>query len=227
MQIGTVTRPLAAAVLLAAAASAHAFDYLRLDLGLSTSTGANIRDRDFAADRMICGDAACATPGSISDVGNSPFIDFGVGWNLQQNFRADVVAYFRGWYKLDDTMPDGKHFKADVSSWSLMLNVYYDYPLAPYTWKPYVGVGVGVAANKVHGFNVSGSGGPSGTESGMAYAAMLGVLIPIPGNRRLDLGYRYADLGKIGTNSGTVGSQTYQGFEGKLKAHELFVGVLF
>ena len=55
---------------------------------------------------------------------------------------------------------------------------------------------------------------------------------PLPSRQVLDIGYRYADLGKLGTSSGNLSDGAgnllpTSGFTGKLRAHELLVGMRF
>jgi opacity protein-like surface antigen len=223
-----------AAALLAAAGSVQAVDYFRVDVGHSTSTGAGIRDRNFTLDGVICADAACTTAGSIDDVGNSAIFSGGLGWRFGTDWRVDATLAYRGGYNLNASIPDGTTVKGDVTSLSAMLAGYRDFSLS---WgKPYVGAGIGYAKNEVSDLKF-GSGGltsdaPGGTKSGLAWAVMTGIGLPISPSLTLDLGYRYTDLGKLASGSGNVtlggvAVGTYQGFEGRLKAHEISVGVRF
>jgi opacity protein-like surface antigen len=184
----------------------------------------DFQDKDFARDGVICGDAACATPGKISTL-NSPLVGGGVGWRLSRKLRADATITYRGWYRENRVMPDGTNLKIPAKSWSGMLNGYYDFP---FTWgTPYVGAGFGFGTNRVddiHG-DLQASGG---TKSGRAWALMAGVSVPISSLlQAMDFGYRYVDLGHLETSAGPLTggrTPTYSGASGKLKAHELTVG---
>jgi opacity protein-like surface antigen len=116
-----------------------------------------------------------------------------------------------------------------------MANGYWDFTV-PWPVKPYVGVGLGWASNKVD--DVEGNDGgfifkvPGGTKSDVAWALMAGVSWPINPTLTLDIGYRYSDLGKIETDSGNitfggVPVGTYSGASGKLQAHKLMIGLRF
>jgi opacity protein-like surface antigen len=222
---------------LAASSAAQAQLYYRVDTGYSKSTGADIQDKNFALDGIICGDAACNTPGKLKDVGSSIILGLGAGYRFNSNIRGDVTLAYRPSYKLDasDGSSPPVKFKADVNSLSLMANGYYDFPMA--AWIPYVGAGLGFAQNKVGTISFSDSTGlagtaPGGTKSGLAWAVMAGAGIPLPNNLTLDVGYRYIDLGKLETASGNVtvagfGTFPYSGAAGKLRAHELTLGVRF
>jgi opacity protein-like surface antigen len=120
-----------------------------------------------------------------------------------------------------------------------MLNAYYDFNL---TWgRPYVGAGIGFASNKID--SIVNSGGalgafsataPGGTSTGLAWAVMGGISFPINPTLTLDVGYRYIDLGDIESDSGSLScapaacpGATYSGLSGKLRAHELMIGLRF
>jgi opacity protein-like surface antigen len=229
---------LGASMLLAAGASAAADLYWRVDGGYSMSSNANIRDNNFALDGFICGDPVCNTPGELNDVGNSFVIQGGLGWRLNPNTRVDVTLGYRGSYELDDGDAFPSDFKADITSWALMANGYYDFSL---TWgKPYVGAGLGIAMNKID--TITNSGGalapqsfaiPGGSSSGLAWALMAGISFPLSPTMTLDLGWRYIDLGDIESDAGTIvctpacGTDPYSGMSGKLRAHELMIGLRF
>jgi len=225
-----------------AAGAAQAQLYYRVDTGYSKSLNADIKDQNPDSPQ-ICGDAPCATPGTLEKaVGSSVILSAGVGRRFNPNWRADVTLGYRGGYKLDDSEKSvlANHFKADVKSLALMANVYRDFPLA--AWTPYVGVGLGVAQNKIGTISLSledGSGStgtaPGGTKTGLAFAFMVGAGFPL-GGLTLDVGYRYIDLGKIESGTGdiimndiTFGVTTtpYAGVTGNLRAHELTVGLRF
>lgn len=230
-----------AGAMLVFAATSHAADlYWRVDGGYSMSTDANIRDNNFAANGFICGDPACNTAGELNEVGSSFVLQGGVGWRFNQNFRIDGTLGYRGWYELDDSDQFPSDFKGDISSLSLMLNAYWDFSLAAWSGKPYVGAGIGIASNKMDSITNSGGalGGfsfsmPGGTTTDRAWAVMAGFRFPLSPAMTLDVGYRYIDLGKIESDAGTVtcspacGVAQYSGMSGKLRAHELMIGVAF
>ena len=139
---------LVAAPTMAAAGFAQAQIYGRVDAGWSTSHSSDIQDRNFAADRTICADAACTIPGTIDDVGSSGLVSGGVGWRFNPNFRSDVTLGYRGWFKIDETTPGSVNIKADVKSLALMLNGYYDFNMSS-SFDFYIGAGIGAAANKL------------------------------------------------------------------------------
>lgn len=219
--------------------TAQAQLYYRLDTGYSKSLRANIQDQDPDFPQ-ICGDALCM-PGRLDGaVDSSVVLSSGVGRHFSRNVRGDVTLGYRGGYKLDDSdnFSPSNHFKADITSLALMANVYRDFPSAVVT--PYLGVGIGVVHNRIATISLEdgvGSTGtaPGGKKIGLAFAFMAGAGIPL-GDSTLDVGYRFIDLGKVESGSGdiimdniVVGVTTtpYAGATGKLRAHELTVGLRF
>lgn len=234
-----LSRLAVSAFMLTAAGTVQAQLYWRADIGYSSATDAEIKDVNFASDQFICGNAACTVPGQLDDIGSAFVIGGGVGWRFNQNFRVDGTVAYRTGYKLDDSDAFPSNFKADITSWNLMANGYYDFPLA---WgKPYVGAGIGWASNKID--DIVNSGGalgplsitvPGGTKSGFAWALMAGVGIPLSPTLTLDIFYRYTDLGDIASDSGVAScapvacpGATYSGAKGKLRANELMIGLRF
>lgn len=218
--------------------AALAQTYWRVDTGYSWSRDADIRDKNFALDGVICGDPACTVGGKLDDVDNSWILGAGVGYRFNPNVRGDVTLGYRGGYNINGTdlgVPPTT-FSGDVSSTALMLNGYYDFQ--PLTWgTPYIGAGIGWARNKVDsitgtilGFSATV---PGGTKTDFAWALMAGVSFRLNPTVTLEVGYRYIDLGKIETDFGPVTTVpafpglTYSGASGKLKAHELTVGLRF
>jgi opacity protein-like surface antigen len=118
------------------------------------------------------------------------------------------------------------NYKANLSSYDVLANVYVDLG----TWSsvtPYVGAGVGLSfghystsSTYIQGngssYNVSytSQGGStttedfdrtgSGTYYNFAWALMSGVGIDVYSHTKLDIGYRYLNLGKISGISGTL-----------------------
>jgi opacity protein-like surface antigen len=237
---GILAKLALAASMALAATAAHAQLYGRVDLGFSSALDAGIRDKNFAADGFICGDPGCNSGMALDDVGTSGVLSAGVGWRFNRNFRTDLTIGYRGGYVLDDSDRFPSNYDADIVSTSVMLGAYWDFVTGGAA--PYFGVGIGWAQNKIDeivnsGFPGLGSAAvflPGGTWSGMAWSLMAGVAIPLGGRATLDLGYRFIDLGEIESDSGPItctpsctGAGTYSGLSGKLRAHELMIGVRF
>jgi opacity protein-like surface antigen len=227
----------AAAAMALATATAHAQFYGRVDIGFSSAQDAGIRDKNFARDGFICADPGCNSGMELNNVGESGVLSGGVGWRFSQNFRADLTIGYRGGYALDDSDRFPSNYEADIVSTSVMLGAYWDFARSGAT--PYFGAAVGWAQNKIDDIvNTGGALGtariflPGGTWSGMAWSLMAGIGIPLGGSATLDLYYRFIDLGEIESESGSIScnftcSGTYSGLSGKLRAHELMLGVRF
>jgi opacity protein-like surface antigen len=230
----------AGALLVSASSAVQAQLYWRADLGYSWSRNADIKDKNFPLDQGICGNAACTVPGTLKDVGDSAILGGGVGWRINPNVRVDGTLAYRGWYDLNENDAANTKYTADVKSWNLMANAYYDFALA---WgKPYVGAGIGWARNKVDSIKATNPvvpgvtiTAPGGSKSGFAWALMAGVGVPLNPTMTLDVGVRYAALGKLETNAGGLTASglvvgpagTYSGATGHLRAWELTVGLRF
>jgi len=200
--------------------------YLRGDLGIGAS--ANTPGFPQTPDPLpfYVGNGtydANATEGSYNNsISAAGIFDFGVGYQVNNWFRADVTGEFRGGSQLQSlfvindpanstgTITQAADFyHADLSSIVGLLNGYADLG----TWygiTPYVGAGVGFARNTMSGLSdvsVITSLGPTTSSSGgyavdhsrwnFAWALMAGLSFDVTQNLKLDLGYRYLDLGKF------------------------------
>jgi opacity protein-like surface antigen len=202
--------------------------YVRFDVGYSMSTGADLKDADFANTPLICGDAACTTPGKLKDVGGGLVLALGLGYRFSESLRGDIAFGYR-FSRLNDTdaSSPATRFKADVTSLTAMANGYIDFGSSG--MRPYLGLGVGVSRNRVgpvdfdDGALTVGSV-PGGSKTDFAAAFMAGVGIPMEG-WILDIGYRYISMGKLKVDADSVTG--YGGATGKLMAHELTLGMRF
>jgi opacity protein-like surface antigen len=209
--------------------------YIRGDLGWSSPGDADLVDKDFDLDGFIL-DSSGTGPGSVNDLGSGYVLGIGAGTRISEMFRGEIVYSFRDGYELDDIDQFGNAFSADLSSHSVMGNVYWDVPLAMPGIAPFVGAGVGWAGNKMEDF-VTTDGGvfvlPEGETSGIAWQAMAGVGITVSPSTTIDLMYRYFDGGDIQSEEGIVltgggaAAGPYTGARGELVAHELLVSVRF
>ena len=232
----------AVAVSLALSASATASaqgllaaPYFRVEAGYSWARDAKLRDNNFPANGQICGNAPCTMGGELNDIGSSAVLGAAVGARLHPNVRAELAVGYRGSYKLDDVdagVPIS-YFTADAKSLSVMLNGYYDFGSGPL--RPYVTAGIGYARNKLGTVELNlpatavrlPIGGA--TKGNLAWSAGLGVGYAMTNRLTLDVGYRYIDLGDIEASSQTLPFNfgPYSGATGKLRAHEITVGLRF
>lgn len=216
--------------------------YLRGDVGAGLSFSNDIRSSFFDIDTDAPVSLAdLEANGSLqtfsrerSKVGDVGFIDFGVGYRVNNWLRFDATGEVRSEAKFStiehyglDFVPDAVPgqlgtdiYHGSVQSSVFLANAYVDIG----TWygvTPYIGGGIGAVYNHMSaltdmnpGTNVNvvypdGSTGttPSGFGGGgfadakgkwnLAYAGMFGFSYDISSNLKLDIGYRYLDLGNV------------------------------
>jgi opacity protein-like surface antigen len=196
---------------------------------------AEIVDKDWALDGFI-NDATGTGPGVVNDIGSAYVLGIGLGARLSPLFRGEIAYTYRGGYELDDLDQQSNTYSGDISSNSVMANVYLDIPfnmpgLAGVA--PFVGAGVGWASNKLDDFETSPDFSlPGGTASGFAWQAMAGVGVSLSPLTIVDIFYRYFDGGDLQSEEGEVfdsggSAGLYTGARGELVAHEIMVSVRF
>jgi opacity protein-like surface antigen len=117
---------------------------------------------------------------------------------------------------------------ADISAWAGLFNVYFDLGKHGH-WQPYVGAGAGFSAlitTNVASTNPPGSSYPGDTHWNFAWALMAGVSKEVSQTMKLDLGYRFINLGEarsgvIDDGAGNTGFFQYQ----NIHAHEFRFGI--
>ena len=203
--------------------------YLRGDLGAGVNSTApgleNIPDPITTG--IKSGFLSTYATQAFNNTSLSPFglIDAGVGYQFNNWFRMDGTLEYR-WganlqslYSLNDPaslyfagpLQYADFYRADLSSVVGLVNGYIDLPTF-WMVTPFVGGGVGFAANSIGGFTDQGFGhtyfGPLGAAGGyfsdhvqtnFAWALMAGLDFAIAPNLKLELGYRYLNLGRIAT----------------------------
>jgi opacity protein-like surface antigen len=215
--------------------------YLRGEVGVSAYSGGK-----FSSSNQ---------PPSVfygQDFGSGAFAGGGFGYQFNNWFRADVTGEYRfsnGVRVFDYTnFIDGGGFPAIARETTqgnykgavFLLNGYVDLG----TWwgvTPFVGGGVGWAYNRLTNFNdfsqiedpiggpVSTSGGvyQAGNKSGLAWAIHAGLSYAVTHNLKLELAYRYLNLGdaKTGTLNCFCG-QTFTGITSKdLVSQDIMFGM--
>lgn len=197
-----------------------------------------------------------------SDVGHAPYIGAGIGWRFTNWLRFDLTGEYRfsadataqDYLQTNLHGPDGQltastKYSGEFTSIVGLANVYFDLP----EWHgitPYVGGGIGFARNTFSDFATSSHGtfldfstsklttqdttgfANDKSEISFAWALMAGLSIDVSSRAKLDLGYRYVNLGgKIAISSniincvcGTVASPLTGD---DLESHEIRVGLRF
>jgi len=175
------------------------------------------------------------------DFGESTAYQLGAGYLVNDWFTAELSLQqnsgfdLEGPYTDDGTPAAGVNGKVDLETTSIMLVGQVDMAsVLKKSWKtrPYVGLGIGYAKNKVGKFtfsppvdeNIAGN-----TESGFAWKATFGAIYPINEQFTFDASYSYADYGEAkssrSANDGTVTLNSPLTFD--VKAHELLLSVRY
>lgn len=225
--------------------------YIRGDIGIA-SYGTGGFHQDDVEDR-----GGSFISHSISD---APYIGAGFGWQLTKHFRVDFTGEYRAsadvkavdYLQETLTAPDGvvtasTTYEGEHSAFVGMANLYVDlFTVRGFT--PYVGGGIGFAHNRMKDFTTISTGSfedattgdiRSETTNGIAgdsnktnfaWALMAGTSYDLSPNAKLDLGYRYLNLGGdiaattdlINCVCGTIGSPLKAA---DLDAHEFRIGI--
>ncbi len=154
--------------------------YLRGDFGIGFNS-----DPDFT-------DSAAATF-FRDDADESWSIGGGIGYHLMRGFRMDLTLDYRMNEDLYSQLPPPATlplaaFTGDLDTLVGLANFYYDFDMG-HRITPYVGVGVGFAHHDISGDDTSDS------DTSFAWALMAGVDIDLRDRWKLDIGYRYLDMG--------------------------------
>jgi opacity protein-like surface antigen len=222
--------------------------YLRGDVGVGVN---NVGKHSIATTPISA--TATGVLGYNDDLSASSFVGIGAGYAVNNWLRFDGTLEYRGGAKLSSVdyytpnaandFKTGKDFySANISSFVGLVNAYVDLG----TWyciTPYVGLGLGFANNTISGFTDQGysvasalsvnAGGPSGVYYGkgsttnFAYAAMVGLGYDVSSNLKLDIGYRYLNMGKVTTGSSVpqFGPPTYKYTQKDLSSHDFRIGM--
>ncbi len=179
------------------------------------------------------------------------FVDFGVGYKFNNHFRADVTGEYRTAAHFGaiesynqgafNNPPDASRgydvYKGSISSAVGLVNGYVDLG----TWwclTPYVGAGIGITSNNVSSVTDLGAGAAAGglgfsqshSQISLAYAFMAGVGFAVTPNTKIELGYRYLNLGNA--SSGAIscqntGSCPYEVQHYRLASQDIRLGVRY
>lgn len=147
-------------------------------------------------------------------LGNVAFAGVGIGYQFNSFLRADLTAEFRtgsqynGLFSYLDattctTTPGNRcydRYTSTVRSNVFLANSYIDLG----TWRgitPFVGAGIGLASHKVDGIldqgwpNTGMGIGRDKTSTKLAWALMAGLGFEVTRNLKMEIGYRYLNMG--------------------------------
>jgi opacity protein-like surface antigen len=184
------------------------------------------------------------------DIKDTAFVGFGVGYQFNSFLRADITGEYRASSKgkaigsYTEFCPGGRCFDVydfDHQAQVFLANIYADLG----TWwclTPFVGVGVGSARHQVSAIHDIGliSDGSTGfgyadkdkTTWSLAWAVHAGLAYNVSNNLKLELGYRYlnmgtADTGIVNCNSGGCAGNGAKAFYSMtdFQSHDLKIGM--
>ena len=170
--------------------------YWRLDAGASLSTDPN--GYFFFEDSTT---NPSRTPMLNETMDNGAVFDAGVGCAFGNGFRSDLVF---SWRTAKDVHADPEPqdpVSGELSSHSLMANIYYDIPLGMGI-TPYIGAGLGVVYHNLGDLRWRDVNGNNWTIAGneevnIAWSLMAGAAYQVTDRITLDVGYRYMDMGNV------------------------------
>jgi opacity protein-like surface antigen len=212
---------LAIAAVASLPAAAHDDGYVRAGFGVDASANARFADVHCARTDppalfgCVAGNDGRAL-GARGDFGRALALDAGLGRRFSPRWRGEVLlgghpqmrfhgnANFLG-------VSGAQPVDARVRSLALFAVGWFDVP-ATGRWQPFVGVGVGVARNRLgtmaYGFPGLAPGAATrvhgGNRTGFAWLASAGVAVALTDRLHLDLAWRYTDLGEVRTDSGSA-----------------------
>jgi opacity protein-like surface antigen len=216
--------------------------YLRGDIGVGAAS------YDKVVTTLKNGSLPSSYEINQKNMGDQFFAGGGVGYQFNNFLRGDITGEYRGGSrfsfveKFDLPYPNGVPAKGidydqgNLSSVVTMANGYIDLG----TWygvTPFIGGGIGAAFHSVSGFNDTGAGSAAGGfgiaptkhTTSLAWAGMAGIGYNVTPNLKLEIGYRYLDLGHAGTGVVTCfNSSDCSGASYKLKditSHDVRIGM--
>jgi opacity protein-like surface antigen len=174
-------------------------------------------------------------------IGDAAIAGVGVGYQFNNWLRFDGTAEYRtsAPYRSVNTYSGAQNFcfnsfcqdsyTASVSSGVFLANGYVDLG----TWygvTPFFGGGVGVAAHRFSGMTDLGAGSgysPSSSSTNFAWALMAGAGFNITPNLKLEISYRYLDMGRVTSGAIACEQTTSCWFEKqsfKLSSNDVRIG---
>ncbi len=223
--------------------------FLELWVGYSYSLEANLDVDNSFWDRAV--------QGYNSRLDETSVFELGIGFHLKPWLHASVSTAYRGTYhyaKYQNQVPGDpapyplgtktRYFDLDNSNVMFNLIIHSQNKLAIHFQKgmmiaPFIGVGIGVARNKIFNFhsvleatdpgsnmNIVAAVMPTKETYSLAAQGLFGLLLKISERSRIDFGYRLYYGGKFESNDYFVDDDpdtVAPPWKGRLMSHELFL----
>ena len=173
------------------------------------------------------------------------FAGAGIGYQFNNFMRVDITGEYRtgsrftGLQTYDDLFGSGcfnarcaDRYTGTIRSSVFLANGYFDLG----TWRgltPFVGAGIGFANHKVQSLTDMGMWPTPGygiasdkSSTKLAWALMAGLGFEVTRNLKMEIGYRYLNMGTV--NSGQIACNSascpYESHKYKLQSHDVKVG---
>lgn len=177
-------------------------------------------------------------------IGDQAFVGFGVGYQFNSWFRADVTGEYRTKTQVKtvesfiypgDPARSSDVVEAKLSSIVGLVNGYFDLGNF-HGFSPFIGAGVGFASHRISGLSDMGAGfaaggigvAPEKDMTKFAWALHAGVGYEVTPNLKLELAYRYLNMGNAQAASlscdFTVCPGTVYNYK-KLDSHDIKIGM--
>ena len=158
----------------------------------------------------------------LEDADENWSIGGGLGIYIMRGFRMDATLDYRMgtdvFSQLDSGTVPTNQFTGDLDTLVGLVNFYYDLDMG-HRITPYVGVGIGFAYHSFDGDDTSDS------DTSFAWALMAGVDIDLRESWKLDIGYRYLDMGDGSFADRKTPGRTFEIDD--LETHEIRVGLRY
>ncbi len=198
--------------------------YMRMGAGTTSSQSTAFADVacDSASGLALfgCAEGNDGRPiGAYGDFGDSTVLDFAIGYRWNRWFTMELVLTDRSGFRFDGRSNFSQLDPAvdqvvigEAKSSSLMLSGVV-HPLVMFgresrRFDPFVSGGVGVARNRmkamVYSFPATRTITPDGHYAGYSWSVGAGFRYALHHNIQLEFRYRFADLGTVGTDAGTM-----------------------
>ena len=148
----------------------------------------------------------------------------GLGVGIKTSWlRTDVTIDYASPMKYQGAVLAAGDTTAKIQATTALVNGYLDLG----TWyrvSPYIGAGAGVAYARMFDYASPApplSGDTSKNQWNFAWAGMAGIAFAITHNLKIDVGYRYLNIGDVKTGSDAFGAMTFK----NVAAHEARVGL--
>ena len=171
--------------------------------------------------------------GGHIEIENNWACGVGLGTHFAHNFRIDATVEWRSAFEIegvrDPSVAGSLGQKTKIQSTVGLVNLYYD--IGHYGGlTPYVGVGAGIAQNKMENVLVPSSGFETfgSTKTSFAWALMAGASYDLGDRWAIDAGYRYINFGDATSGVwGNDGSAVPAIETADMSAHEIRVGLRY